>query len=113
MNKLMLAEIEKLVNSEFGDLFSGFGNSGEPETVDDIVRELQKRMDVILMAVFDMSTISTVVHQIKMGVESSEVGVFEKNLSEYSFGQKSVILAELSRDHYALCRGDLLVCNKS
>lgn len=106
-------ETEKMLKSEFSDFCSGFGNPGEPETAGDIVRELQKRMDVVCMAIFDMSTISAAVDEIKAGVENSEVGVFEKDLSEYSVGQKSVILAELSSDHYALCCGDLLVCNKN
>ncbi|SGY96259.1 hypothetical protein [Moritella viscosa] len=115
----MLQKIKNLVDSEFGDFFAGFGNPGEPETADDIVRELQKRMDVVCMAIFDMSTISAVVDEIKTGVENADAGVFQKDLSEYSVGQKSVILAELSSEYYALCCDDLLgcddllVCNKN
>ncbi|MGR6780668.1 hypothetical protein [Moritella viscosa] len=109
----MLQEIKNLVDSEFSDFFAGFGNPGEPETEEDIVRELQKRMDVVCMAIFDMSTISAVVSEIKAGVENADAGIFEKDLSEYSVGQKSVILAELSGEYYALCCGDLLVCNKN
>lgn len=100
----MLQKIKNLVDSEFGDFFAGFGNPGEPETADDLVRELLKRMDVVCMAIFDMSTISAVVDEIEAGVENAEVGIFKKDLSEYSIGQKLVILTELSGEYYKPCQ---------
>lgn len=62
------------------------------------------------MAIFDMSTVSAVVNEIKAVTENADTGVFEKDLSEYSVGQKTVILAELSGEYYELCCGDALVC---
>jgi hypothetical protein len=43
----MINEIKKLIDSEIGDFFSGFGNPGEPETVEDMQKKLQQRIDIV------------------------------------------------------------------
>jgi len=51
---------------------------------------------------------------IKEGIANSDVGVFSVNLSDYSVGELSIVLAELDRDGYnAVCVGQAITCNKS
>lgn len=43
----MLTEIKKLIDSELSDFFAGFGNPGEPQTVEEMQLQLQQRIDGI------------------------------------------------------------------
>ena len=57
--------------------------------------------------------IDRIISAIKRGVENSEVGIFQRDLADYSNGERAVILGQLSSDnYYALCVETKLTCNK-
>ncbi|MEZ8792534.1 hypothetical protein AB6D86_11705 [Vibrio splendidus] len=66
----------------------------------------------LLVSAYELSIVDLVVKQIKEGADNNVVDQFEMDVTNYSLGERSLVLAKLKKDgYYAISHGDCIICN--